>query len=79
MVDDPHELILDHLRAIRQDLSEAKRERAELKDAVLAGREDVNSLRGDVLRIERGLAAVEVDVDRIKVRLDLSDFPKGEA
>jgi hypothetical protein len=34
------------------------------------------ALRGDVLRQERSIAAVEVDVDRINARLGLSDTPQ---
>ncbi|MBZ0141640.1 MAG: hypothetical protein K8H87_18010 [Pseudorhodoplanes sp.] len=45
----------------------------DLKTTVLALREDVNGLRGDILRQERAFAAVEVDIDRIKARLDFTD------
>jgi len=32
-----------------------------------------HATRGDILRQEKAIAALEVDIDRIKVRLDLSD------
>jgi len=73
MVDDPQELILEHLRAIRGDIKLLQDGQGELKAGQLAIREEVHGLRGDVLRLERGLATVETDVDRIKNRLDLVD------
>jgi hypothetical protein len=38
-------------------------------------RGDFHGLRGDFLRLERALAAVEVDIDHINARLGLSDQP----
>jgi len=43
----------------------------DLKDNVISLREDVHGARGDVLRQEKALASVEVDIDRIKTRLEL--------
>jgi septal ring factor EnvC (AmiA/AmiB activator) len=63
---EPHELIFDHLRAIRTDLADVKLDIRDLKQSMLA-------LRTDMLRQERAIASVENDIDRIKVRLDLSD------
>jgi hypothetical protein len=40
---------------------------------ILAPREDVNGLRGGLLRQGRVLAAVEVDRDCIKTYLELTD------
>jgi septal ring factor EnvC (AmiA/AmiB activator) len=76
MVNDPQELILEHLRAIRGDTAEIKTTIRDLKAGMNALRTEVNSLRGDVLRQERSIAAVEVDVDRINARLGLSDTPQ---
>ena len=76
---EPHEIILDHLRAIRKEMKAQSEAIGELKSGQLSIREDVNSLRGDILRLERGVAAVEVDTDRIKARLDIIDpSVKGE-
>ena len=72
MVHDPQEIILEHLRSIRTKIDGTDAAVRELKSMVLALREDVNGLRGDVLRQERAFAAVEVDIDRIKTRLDLA-------
>jgi septal ring factor EnvC (AmiA/AmiB activator) len=76
MVNDPQELILEHLRAIRGDIAEIKTDIRDLKAGMNALRTELNSLRGDVLRQERSIAAVEVDVDRINARLGLSDMPQ---
>jgi len=73
MVTDPHEIILEHLRHLRSRADRADTALRDLKSTVLALREDVYGLRGDILRQERALATVEVDIDRIKARLDLSD------
>ncbi|WP_374309938.1 hypothetical protein [Methylocella sp.] len=45
----------------------------DLQGSVHALRTEVHALRGDVLRQERSMAALELDVDRIKVRLSLND------
>jgi hypothetical protein len=73
MADEPHNIILDHLRYLRTKADTTDASLRELKTMVITLREDVNGLRGDILRQERALAAVEVDLDRIKTRLDLRD------
>ena len=45
----------------------------ELKGLNISIREDINSVRGDLLRHEKAFAVLEVDMDRIKARLDLVD------
>lgn len=77
MVDDPHELILEHLRYIRGRVEATDEAVGEVKISLTSLRQDVHSLRGDILRQERALAAVEVDLERIKSRLDLTDNPTG--
>lgn len=75
MVDDPQELVLEHLRYIRSHVDTIEKEQRELKFAVLSVKEQVNDVRKDMIRQERAMASVEVDIDRIKVRLDLVDNP----
>lgn len=75
MVNDPYEIILEHLRAIRADLGDVKQDVRELRSGVNSLRQEVNAMRGDLLRQERAIAAVEVEIDRINVRLGLSDQP----
>lgn len=67
------ENLLKHLRHLRSRADSTDTALRDLKTTVLALREDVNGLRGDILRQERAFAAVEVDIDRIKARLDFTD------
>ncbi len=73
MVDDPQELILEHLRHIRAKVDANDTGLRDIKQMITGLREEVNALRGDILRQERAIAALEADFDRIKTRLDLSD------
>lgn len=68
-----NELLLEVLKRIQQDNVDLKRMVKDVKDNVISVREDVHSLRSDILRQEKALATVEVDVDRIKNRLDIID------
>ena len=45
----------------------------DLKGGQIIIREDINGVRGDLIRHERAFAVLESDIDRIKTRLDLSD------
>lgn len=74
MATEPHEIILDHLRVIRASVAALKDDNIEIKASLNSLRVEVNALRNDILRQERAIAAVEVDVDRIKVRLDIADY-----
>ena len=47
----------------------------DLKDEAISTREEIQALRRDVLRQERGFAAMQLDMDRVKTRLDLQDNP----
>jgi hypothetical protein len=75
MVNDPYEIILDHLRDLRSGQERIEHDLKELKAGQIAMRGDFHGLRGDFLRLERALAAVEVDIDHINARLGLSDQP----
>ena len=66
-------IVLDILRAIRGDLAEVKASIADLKDGQISIREEIQSMRRDALRQERTIASLQVDVDRVKHRLELSD------
>lgn len=73
MPHDPENLVLDHLRAIRTDIAEIKSDIRELRDGQLSLREEVQAMRRDALRQERTIAGVQVDMDRVKTRLELRD------
>ena len=71
--DNIHLLILDHLRAIRGDIAEMKGEIHDLKDGQTSIREQLHAIQGDGLRQERAIAALQLEVGRIKNRLSLVD------
>ncbi|WP_235298477.1 hypothetical protein [Portibacter marinus] len=58
---------------LQQDNAELKRMVKDVMENIVSVREDVHSLRSDILRQEKALATVEIDVDRIKNRLDILD------
>jgi hypothetical protein len=66
MVAEPHELILDFLRRFDERQARFEEILRDFKQGQIA-------IRSDILRQERAIASVEADIDRIKVRLDLSD------
>ena len=73
MTDAPDNLVLELLRAVRSDLATVKADLHDVKDSVISMREELNAMRRDGLRQERAFATMQVDVDRIKNRLDLQD------
>ena len=73
MTDEPHNLILDHLRAIRGELKALQHGQQDLKNEMISLRQEVHNLRGDSLRRDQSIAGLEVSIERIKSRLDLSD------
>ncbi|MEO1716193.1 MAG: hypothetical protein AAFR76_03685 [Planctomycetota bacterium] len=73
MSDEPTDLVLELLRAIRSDVTDLKAGQRELKQELISIRKQVHGLAGDGLRRETNIAAMQVDLDRIKARLDLSD------
>ena len=73
MVNDPQELILEHLRAMRADLSSLKEGMTRVEADIRSLRREVNGLRGELLRQEESLALVAIQVDRINARLGLNE------
>jgi predicted nucleic acid-binding Zn-ribbon protein len=73
MVNDPQEIILEHLRAIRTDVGDLKQGQRDLKAEMISLRQQLHTIQGEALRREETIAAIQFDVDRIKARLDLSD------
>lgn len=67
------ELMHELLKKIQKTQSDHSENFRDIKENLIALREDVHGARGDVLRQEKALASVEADLDRIKVRLDLRD------
>lgn len=73
MTENIENLILDHLRAIRTDIATLKDGQKELKAEILSVKKYLHNVQGDALRREQTIASIQVDIDRIKMRLDLSD------
>ena len=73
MADDPQNLILDHLRAIRSDLAAVKGAQEDHARQLIQIREDINRLRGDDLRRESVQLHMDQRLDRIEARLQLAD------
>ena len=73
MADDPQNLMLDHLRAIRNDLAVVKASQEDHTRQLIQIREDINRLRGDDLRRESVQLHMDQRLDRIEARLNLAD------
>jgi len=73
MTENIENLILEHLRAIRTDIASLKDGQKELKAEILSVKKYLHNVQGDALRREQTIASIQVDIDRIKMRLDLSD------
>ena len=73
MTDEPHNLILDHLRDLREAVRLIHAEIREVKEGQISIRHMLVAMQGDDLRHEAMLAGVRSDVDTIKRRLGLVD------
>ena len=77
MVEDPYEIIIDHLRAIRADVADLKQMRGEMRDGFASLRAHDAAAHGDHALLERRVLSLETDLDRIKRRLEITDdLPK---
>ena len=65
--------ILEILREIQSDVSVIKHDIKELKSGLASLRQEVHTLKGDLLRQERAIAMLDMRVERIENRLDLRD------
>jgi hypothetical protein len=68
MADDPDNLVLNLLRAIRGDISQIKVDIIEIK-------ERLGFLEGTYASLSRRVDRLAGDVERIKMRLDIVDVP----
>jgi chromosome segregation ATPase len=73
MTDETQNLVLEILKRIQADLSEMKDDMRDFKDGQIRVRNEINDLRGDILRLERSNAGIDVRLSRIERRLDLVD------
>ena len=68
-----NELIYDVLKQVQADVAEVKGTLADHTRQFIRVREDINSLRGDDLRRESLQTQMDVRLQRIENRLNLSD------
>jgi parvulin-like peptidyl-prolyl isomerase len=68
-----NELIYDVLKQVQADVAEVKGTLADHTRQFIRVREDINSLRGDDLRRESLQTQMDVRLQRIEKRLNLSD------
>lgn len=73
MVDISNELIIEILKSIQGAVAEVRATQADHTRQLLRIREDINGLRGDDLRRETMQAQMDSRLDRIEVRLNLTD------
>jgi len=65
-LDEKADIMLKHMKYMRGQQDRMMEVIVDLRKTVIGVREDSNSVRSDISRLERGLAGVEVDVDRVK-------------
>jgi len=68
MSDDPNNLVLNLLRAIRGDIADIKADMREIK-------ERIGFLEGQYANVSRRIDRLGDDVDLIKRRLDIAEAP----
>ncbi len=73
MSEQPENLILEHLRHIRSELKTLKDGQTDIKAEILSIRKYLHNIQGDALRREQTIGEIQLDLDRIKNRLDLTD------
>ncbi len=73
MTDETTNLVLEILRKVQGDIAFIRHDVTELKTSVILIRQDINTLKGDLLRQEHAIALLDTRVERIENRLNLSD------
>ena len=73
MVDVNNQLLYEILKTIQSGQAELKAALADQSRQLIRIREEINSLRGDDLRREALQAQMDVRLDRIEHRLNLTD------
>lgn len=72
MADEPENLILEHLRAIRADLSEVRRRLANLEAEGAVQSKHIAALVDGQANTRTHFSEIELRLDRIERRLDLA-------
>lgn len=66
-------IILEHLKAIQAEIKSLKNGQNDLKAEILSIKSYLHNMQGDALRREQTIAEVQVNLDRINTRLNLTD------
>lgn len=80
MVEPDNTFIIETLKKIQAGIGEIRnaqadmrRDMRDLKEAQMSTRDEIQGLRRDVLRQERGFAALQLDIDAVKSSLHPGD------
>lgn len=73
MPDVTNELIYEILKKVQADVSGLRADMTEVRNGLLQVREDIHRFEGNMLRIERLDAGTQMRLDRIEIRLGLTD------
>ena len=73
MADNVENLMLEHLRAIRADMSSLKDEMSGMRSEMVAIRHHMAGLMNSQLAIDGEIATLKVRLDRVEKRLELAD------
>lgn len=68
-----NELMYEVLKDIRKAISHQGDSLREISDGLLRVREDLHSLTGHHLRLERQVAEIDLKIDRLNIRTGLVD------
>lgn len=77
MVNDPYEIILDHLRVLRADIGDLKKLRGEVREGFASLRAHHATSLGDQALLERRVVTLETELELVKRRLEILDDPAG--
>jgi hypothetical protein len=70
-----NKLLYEILVGLRNSMADMRQEIRDVKEMQISTREEIQALRRDVLRQERGFAALQLDIDQVKHRLDPHETP----
>ena len=73
MTDETQNLVLDILRKIQADIAILKTDIKDIKNQLIDIRTHLVTMQNDALRQERAMAAVQLRIERIESRLELTE------
>jgi hypothetical protein len=70
---EPQDLLMEILRPIQADVAVLRNNDQEFRSQLIDIRQLLVTMQNDALRQERSMAAMQVELDRVKSRLELRD------